>query len=319
MKSREEYKKDIHHIHDKSYKDLYSKKEVAIDLFKNFFNEEWTKYLTTENLTLVNKSFVTSDYEETEADIVYKANINNKEVIFYILLEFQSTVDYRMPLRLLFYISEILREYAVNAKHKRYDKNIKIPAIVPVVLYNGEEAWDVPTEFRKMIYNEELFGDNILNFKYDIFDISNDKKFEKEKLLENKTITSIIFLLDQKLNPREFLERIKEIALFFDSLSDTERKAIKNWLKNTLSDDVAETAIEILESKREEVENMVARNAFMIEEMKEEAEGKGFEKGKIEGKIEIAKNLLDILDDETIATKTGLDIEVVLRLRRKEE
>ena len=100
MKSREEYKKDIHHIHDKSYKDLYSKKEVAIDLFKSFFNEKWTKYLTTENLTLVNKSFVTSDYEETEADIVYKANINNKEVIFYILLEFQSTVDYRMPLRL---------------------------------------------------------------------------------------------------------------------------------------------------------------------------------------------------------------------------
>ena len=174
-----------------------------------------------------------------------------------------------------------------------------------------------------MIYNEELFGDNILNFKYDIFDISNDKKFKKEKLLENKTITSIIFLLDQKLNPREFLERIKEIALFFNSLSDTERKAIKNWLKNTLSDDVAETAIEILESNREEVEKMVARNAFMIEEMKEEAkiEGKeeGFEKGKKEEKIKIAKNLLDILADKTIAAKTGLDIEVVLRLRRKEE
>ena len=137
-----------------------------------------------------------------------------------------------------------------------------------------------------MIYNEELFGDNILNFKYDIFDISNDKQFKKEKLLENKTITSIIFLLDQKLNPQEFLERIKEIALFFNSLSDTERKAIKNWLKNTLSDDVAQTAIEILESNREEVEKMVARNAFMIEEMKEEAEGKGFERGIENGKQE---------------------------------
>ncbi|MBE6050191.1 MAG: hypothetical protein E7214_05875 [Clostridium sp.] len=66
---------------------------------KSLLNEEWTKYLTKESLTLVNKSFVTSDYEETEADIVYKANINNKEVYFYILLEFQSTVDYRMPLR----------------------------------------------------------------------------------------------------------------------------------------------------------------------------------------------------------------------------
>lgn len=32
---RENIKKDIHHIHDKSYKDLYSKKEIAIDLFKS--------------------------------------------------------------------------------------------------------------------------------------------------------------------------------------------------------------------------------------------------------------------------------------------
>ena len=85
MKNKEQYKKDIHHIHDKSYKDLYSKKEIAIDLFKSLLNEEWTKYLTKENLTLVNKSFVTSDYEETEADIVYKANIGEKEVYFYIL------------------------------------------------------------------------------------------------------------------------------------------------------------------------------------------------------------------------------------------
>ena len=68
---------------------------------------------------------------------------------------------------------------------------------------------------------------------------------------------------------------------------------------------------------------MVARNAFMIEEMKEEAEGKGFErgieKGKQEEQIKIAKNLLDILDDETIAVKTGLHIEVVKRLREEEQ
>jgi hypothetical protein len=54
------------------------------------------------------------DYEENEADIVYKANIDDEEVIFYTLLEFQSTIDYRMPLRLFFYINEILREYTKN-------------------------------------------------------------------------------------------------------------------------------------------------------------------------------------------------------------
>ena len=101
---------------------------------------------------------------------------------------------------------EILREHAVNANHKKYDKNIKIPAVIPIVLYNGEEIWNVPREFRKMIYNEEFFGNNILNFTYDVFDISNDEKLEKNKLIDIRNVTAAIFLLDQKMDELEFLE-----------------------------------------------------------------------------------------------------------------
>ena len=355
----DKFKKDIHHIHDKSYKDLYSKKEIAIDLFKNLLKKDWAQTITENDLTLVNKSFVTSDYEETECDIVYKANINNTEVIFYILLEFQSTVDYRMPLRLLFYMCEILRDNAVNSNHRKNDKHLKIPAIVPIVLYNGKEVWDVPTEFRKIIYNESLFGSSILNFSYDVVDVNND--FTKEELIDNKNVTAAIFLLDQKIDALEFLQRIKAIALFFDSLSDVEIKAIKNWIKNTISSQLAESAIKILESDRKDVEQMVSSNAFILEEMKEEAKLKGKEEGRIEGraegraegiaegraegraegiaegraegraegivegkaegiaesKKEIARNLLDILDDDTIAIKTGLDIDIVRNLRKE--
>ncbi|OOM78989.1 hypothetical protein CLPUN_17160 [Clostridium puniceum] len=286
MDDKEKYKKHMHHIHDKSYKDLYSKKEIAIDLFKTLSNASWVEHLKSEDLTLINKSYITSDYEETEADIVYKANINNNEVFFYILMEFQSSVDYRMPLRLLFYMCEILREHAVNAKHKKYDKNIKIPAVIPIVLYNGEEIWDVPREFRKMIYNEELFSNNILNFSYDVFDISNDEKFKKNKLIDIKNVTAAIFLLDQKMDALEFLERIKVIALYFNSLSDTEIKAIKNWIKNTVVDSLAESAIKILEAEKREVELMVARNAFILDEWKEKARKEGREEGREKGREE---------------------------------
>ena len=39
------------------------------------------------------------------------------------------------------------------------------------------------------------------------------------------------------------------------------------------------------------------------------------EEGREEGKLEVAKNLLDILDDETISKKTGLSIEKIKKLR----
>ena len=240
-----------------------------------------------------------------------------------------------------------------------FDQNDRFSDLVNFTLYNGKEVWDVPTEFRKIIYNESLFGSSILNFSYDVVDVNND--FTKEELIDNKNVTAAIFLLDQKIDALEFLQRIKAIALFFDSLSDVEIKAIKNWIKNTISSQLAESAIKILESDRKDVEQMVSSNAFILEEMKEEAKLKGKEEGRIEGraegraegiaegraegraegiaegraegraegivegkaegiaesKKEIARNLLDILDDDTIAIKTGLDIDIVRNLRKE--
>ena len=46
------------------------------------------------------------------------------------------------------------------------------------------------------------------------------------------------------------------------------------------------------------------------------AERKGIEKAKKEEKLIIAKNLLDVLDNETIALKTGLTISDVENLRK---
>ena len=43
---------------------------------------------------------------------------------------------------------------------------------------------------------------------------------------------------------------------------------------------------------------------------------KGMEQGMEQEKINIAKNLLDILDDATIALKTGLSEETIASLRR---
>jgi predicted transposase/invertase (TIGR01784 family) len=287
-------KKDINNIHDKSYKDLYSNKEVFIDLVRSTLNASWAKGLKAEQLTLVNRSYISSDYEEKESDIVYKANVNGNEVIFYILLEFQSSVDYRMPLRLFFYISEILREYAKNAEHKAYDKNIKIPAVVPLVLYNGKSAWDVPTRFRDIVESEELFGDNIVDFKYNLFDVNN--KYSKEELIKNKGITSAIFLLDQKIEPKEFLDRIKTIALFFDSLDEKEMQVLKHWIENSVEDRLANEAVKILSSSKEEVLGMVASNAFIITEMEKKAEEKGIINSKREDIIGILSELGEVPD-----------------------
>ncbi len=312
-------KKDINNIHDKSYKTLFSNKEIFLNLIQDFTDHAWSKSIHPENLILVDKSYILSDYEELEADIVYRGKVGDKEVIFYVLLEFQSSIDYSMPIRLLFYMIEIWRDVLKDIKAEAIKKKeFKLPAILPIVTYNGMDKWHVPRRFKDKIDTPELFGTNLLDFEYLLLDVN---RYDKAELIEKQSIASAIFLLDQKTDVVEYLNRIATVAQAFNRLTDKEKLELKNWIRNTVQEEIAEQAVEILESDKEEVESMVANITRTIEEMKEEAEHKGIqrgiEKGKQEREIELARELLDVLDDETIAIKTGVPLAIVQDLREK--
>ena len=116
---------------------------------------------------------------------------------------------------------------------------------------------------------------------------------------------------------------------------EVEMRAIKHWIKNTIDNQLAESAIKILESKREDVEVMVANNMFILTEFREKAEKEGLQMGLKQGleqgikqgieqgieknKIENAKNLFDVLDDETISKKIKIDLDKVKKLRKEWE
>ena len=55
-----------------------------------------------------------------------------KNIFF--LIEHQSKIDYEMPMRVLNYEIEIMRQALGNRK---IAKNSKIPMIIPIVIYTG--------------------------------------------------------------------------------------------------------------------------------------------------------------------------------------
>lgn len=161
-----------------------------------------------------------------------------------------------------------------------------------------------------------MFGSHLLNFKYDVIDVNNG--FTKEELMNSKNISSAIFLLDQKINAVEFLNRIQVIALFFDSLSEEEMKSIKHWIKNTVEDKLAESAIDILEANREDVETMVANNAFILSEMREKSKAEGKAEGKAEERRKIVKRLINRgMDNRTIMEIVEVTMKEIEEIREK--
>lgn len=94
---------------------------------------------------------------------------------------------------------------------------------------------------------------------------------------------------------------------------------LKNWIKNTVDETIAEDAVKILEVNKEGVEKMVANNAFMIDEMKAKVKKETEKEVRKQDRLEIARNLMDILENKTIALKTGLTIDEVSKLRTDSE
>lgn len=308
---------NINNCHDKGYKDLFSNKEAFITLIRSFVDEDWVDKIDFKNLEYVNKSFILHDFKEKEADVVYRLNFSGKNVYFYCLLEFQSTVDKQMPIRLLFYMNEIWRDYIKNKENFK-----KLPAIIPLVLYNGKRRWNVPISFKEMIDGYEIFGKNIVDFEYKLFDVI---RYNEKDLLKLSNLVASVFLLDKQTDLNIIANKLDKLIGVMKKLNDKEIIFFKRWLKFILKNNISEENYEefdniLDENVKLEVEQMVSNFGQLIKKGFEDSEQKGIEKGIEqgieEGKFEIALNLLDILDDKTISKKTGISIDKIKALRK---
>lgn len=75
-------------------------------------------------------------------------------------------------------------------------------------------------------------------------------------MIKNNNIISAIFLLDQKVDPLEFLNRLKVVAVEFNRLTHREKTILKNWLRNVVDETIERNVVEILESRKEEIEKI---------------------------------------------------------------
>jgi hypothetical protein len=95
-------------------------------------------------LEKVGNSFVSDDLRERHSDLIWRVRLRGAAdgwIYLYLLLELQSTSDPFMAVRLLTYVGLLLEEIIRKEKLKPGDR---LPAVLPVVLYNGERPWRAP-------------------------------------------------------------------------------------------------------------------------------------------------------------------------------
>ena len=136
--------------HDSGYKLLFSHPEMVRDLLTGFVQGEWIKSADFSTLTQVNGSYVSQsdELEQRHDDLVWKVRIQDRWLYVYLLLEFQSTIDPHMALRMMVYVG-LLYQDLVKREELTVDR--KLPPVLPIVLYNGSPRWTAPVLMEDLV------------------------------------------------------------------------------------------------------------------------------------------------------------------------
>ena len=305
------------HLHDIGYKKLFRNKVIFRELIETFVHEEWVREIDFETCEPLDKSFIADHYKETESDLIYKLRLHGQEAYIVVLLEFQSSVERFMALRVLNYITAFYLDYAQwNAPLD------KLPPLFPIVLYRGKRPWTAPTRMSDLIENHELLGRFAVQFEY--WKIA-EQDFSHEELTRIGNIVSALFLTEMQYEPRLLAE---ELSRLFDHEDREAFWLFVNWAWNRMNygrmsaEDFALLAQTI--TSKEEVKAMLLttmEDYYEKVEQKGKIEGKieGKLEGKIEGKIEVARAMLAKGSTPAfIAEMTGLPEHVILRVNAED-
>jgi predicted transposase YdaD len=135
---------EIHHPHDMMVRAVLSDLAEATSFLQTHLPQEVSQALSWSTLKLLEGSFVDEHLRESEADVLYEVqHVSGEASIWvYILLEHQSTPDRWMRFRLLKYCCRIW-----DLSFREYPDQRELPAIVPLVFYQGERRWSYSSEF----------------------------------------------------------------------------------------------------------------------------------------------------------------------------
>jgi len=207
--------------------ELFSNKEAFISFIKDCVKADWADDIDEESLRRSPKSYVLPDFKRKQADVVYEGELkkSGRKVIFFILLENQSRIDYRMNYRLLLYIVEILREYYNSADvNERKRKEFKFPAVFPIVFYTGSGKWTTPLNLKEMFDGYENFGEYLLNFNYVLVEA---KGYDDERVKNFRSKLLKVMMMFERSG--EFIEALETAKKYKDdvaSLNDEEKRIL---------------------------------------------------------------------------------------------
>lgn len=148
-------KDSLHHGHDKLFKLGFSHPGDAAAFLRWRLSPALADSVDWDRLRLEPGTFIDSQFRSSESDLLFSAPFRHGSpddtgCLFYFLLEHFSSLPSFPGLQLLRYMLRIWDD-RIAAGRKAGFTPAKLPPIVPVVVFQNQESWDVPVRFSEQV------------------------------------------------------------------------------------------------------------------------------------------------------------------------
>jgi predicted transposase/invertase (TIGR01784 family) len=269
--------------YDPAYKRFFSHPIIVEELLRGFVPGPWIEKLDFSTLERVSDSFVSEDLRERHSDLIWRLRLKGEEggwVYLYLLLEFQSTSDPFMAVRLLTYVGLMLEEIIRREKLVPGDR---LPAVLPLVLHNGKRRWRSPLRLETLFVPipRELRR-YLPRLTYRLVD-ERRLDLDRPELSHNRT--AALFRIETSASP----ETLPVLTQAFDDLLSGEeselRRSFRTWLsaiaRRTFPDGIIPEGVNLAEAPMLEETLIEWRDKLRREGQKE-----GRREGRREGRKE---------------------------------
>jgi len=279
--------------HDRWYTRLFSDPQVVEDLLRSFVHEDFVKLLDFKTLKKLNTKLVPASERSRRADVIFEIKSQGQPAYIYLFLEFQSTVDRFMSMRMARYMFEFYQEIQRLSKARYLNPGF------PILIYNGDEKWTAPTRFRELLHPSAIPNKYLPQFSY--FKIAINE-IPKRDLVKIRNAVAAVFYVENS-TPEDIAKNRKELVSLLSSVFRNEGAQ----LVQTIVERINRTQKIRRSSSTITTINDLTEVSSMWETAVKEHESKVRESATIESERQILSDLLE--------TKFGLTMQNRKRIR----
>jgi len=189
----------------------------------------------------------------------------------------------------------------------RNSKKGLLPAVFPLLLYNGQDDWAIPVNIRDLI-DKKIPEKYIPSFEY--YKII-EKDIPDETLEKLHNLVSAVIYLEKRKDEKGLREAVDKVVEMIKNESLIDLRMFTIWFKRMFRQKINLKESDKI-SNLKEINNMLTSIA---DEIKEKGKLEGILEGKMEGKLEDAKKMKEKgYSIEAITEITGLSKEEIKKL-----